>query len=140
MFNIQVAFSSSLFCWRNASSFHSGFGTRSPRAVGLCRTNAPFHDLPFELAIGFPRAEVFDDLGFEQSDDGFGQCVVAAVPDASNRHVDSGVLKSSRSFSSMNAKNSSTWTRNLQPSGYETSYWRLDHRISRLSSNSEIFF
>ena len=33
---------------------------------------------------------MFDDLGFEQSDDGFGQCVVVAVSDSSDRHVDSG--------------------------------------------------
>ena len=50
----------------------------------------PFHGLPFESAIGFPRAEVFDDLRLEQSDDGFGQCVVVVVPDPSDRHVDSG--------------------------------------------------
>ena len=49
----------------------------------------PFHNLPFELAFGFPRAEVFDDLGFEHPDDGFGQCVVVAVSNASDRHVDS---------------------------------------------------
>lgn len=33
---------------------------------------------------------MFDDFRFEQSDDGFGQSVVAAVPDASDRNVDSG--------------------------------------------------
>ena len=49
----------------------------------------PFHGFPFELAFGFPRAEMLDDLRLEQSDDGFGQCVVAAVSDASDGHVDS---------------------------------------------------
>ena len=29
----------------------------------------PFHGLPFELACGFPRAEMLDDFGCEQSDD-----------------------------------------------------------------------
>ena len=48
----------------------------------------PFHGFPFELAFGFPRAEEFDDFRLEQSDDGFGQCVVAAVSDASDGHVD----------------------------------------------------
>ena len=42
---------------------------------------------------GFPRAEVFDDFRLEQSDDGFGQCVVVAVSDASDRHVDSGFVE-----------------------------------------------
>ena len=50
----------------------------------------PFHGLPFEPAFGFPRAEMLDDFRLEQSDDGFGQCAVAAVPDASGGHVDSG--------------------------------------------------
>ena len=50
----------------------------------------PFHGFPFELACGFPRAEMCDDLRLEQSDDGFGQRVVAAVLGASDRHVDSG--------------------------------------------------
>ena len=50
----------------------------------------PFHGLRFELTFGLPRAEMFDDLGFEQSDDGFGQCFVVAVYDASDRHVASG--------------------------------------------------
>ena len=36
----------------------------------------PFHGLPFELAYGFPRAEVFGDFSLEQSDDGFGKSVV----------------------------------------------------------------
>ena len=39
-----------------------------------------FHGFPFELAFGSPRAKAFDDFRFEQSDDGFGQSVVAAVP------------------------------------------------------------
>lgn len=50
----------------------------------------PFHGFPFEPAFGFPRAEMPDDFRLEQSADGFGQCVVAAVPDASDRNVDSG--------------------------------------------------
>ena len=50
----------------------------------------PFHGLPFELAFGFPRAEMLDDFRLEQSDDGFGQCFVVAVSDASNRHFASG--------------------------------------------------
>ena len=50
----------------------------------------PFHGFPFELTFGFPRAEVFDDFRLEESDDGFGQCVVVAVSDASDGHVDSG--------------------------------------------------
>ena len=33
---------------------------------------------------------MFDDFGFEQSDDGFGQCVVLAVSDAFDQYVDSG--------------------------------------------------
>ena len=37
---------------------------------------------------------MFDDFHFEQSDDGFGQCVVAAVSDASDQHVASGFGKS----------------------------------------------
>ena len=49
-----------------------------------------FHGFPFELVFGFPRAETFDDFRLEQSDDGFGQCVVVAVSDASDRHVASG--------------------------------------------------
>ena len=44
-----------------------------------------------EMSFGFPRVEVFDDLGFEQPNDGFGQCVVAAVSDAFDGHVDSGL-------------------------------------------------
>ena len=50
----------------------------------------PFHGFPFELACCVPRDEVFEDFCLEQSDDGFGQCVVVAVSDASDRHVDSG--------------------------------------------------
>ena len=38
----------------------------------------PFQGFPFDLAGGFPWAEVFDDFGLEQSDD------------ASDRHVDAG--------------------------------------------------
>ena len=49
-----------------------------------------FHGFPFEPAFGFPWAEAFDDFRLEQSDDGFGQGVVAAVSDASDGHVDSG--------------------------------------------------
>ena len=33
---------------------------------------------------------MLDDFRFEQPDDGFSQCVIVAVPDASDRHVDSG--------------------------------------------------
>ena len=50
----------------------------------------PFHGFPFEPAFGFPRAEMLDDFRLEQSDDGFGQCAVAAVSDASDGHDDSG--------------------------------------------------
>ena len=50
----------------------------------------PFHGFSFKPAFGFPPAEMLDDFGREQSDDGFGQGVVAAVPDASDGHVDSG--------------------------------------------------
>ena len=50
----------------------------------------PFHGLPFESAFAFPRAGMLDDFRIEQSDDRFGQCVVAAVRDASDGHADSG--------------------------------------------------
>ena len=50
----------------------------------------PFQGFPFDLAGDFPRAEVLDDFGLEQSDDAFGEGVVAAVADASDRHVDAG--------------------------------------------------
>ena len=53
----------------------------------------PFQGFPFDLADGFPRAEVLDDFGLEQSDDAFCGGVVAAVADASNRHVDAGFAK-----------------------------------------------
>ena len=36
----------------------------------------PFQGFPFDLADGFPRAEEVYDLGFEQADRAFGQCVV----------------------------------------------------------------
>ena len=65
------------------SPFRSGFGSRSPHTAGPCCINA--------LISWFPiRAEMLDDFRLEQSDEGFGQCVVAAVPDASDGHVDSG--------------------------------------------------
>jgi len=44
----------------------------------------PFQCFPFDLADRFPRAEEFDDFGFEQADDAFGQGIVVAVPDASD--------------------------------------------------------
>ena len=50
----------------------------------------PFHGFRFELAYGFSRAEVFDDLRLAQSDDSFGQGIVEAVFDASDRTVASG--------------------------------------------------
>ena len=50
----------------------------------------PFHGFPFEFAFSFPRVGMLDDFGLEQSDDGFSQSVVVAVPDASDRHVDAG--------------------------------------------------
>ena len=50
----------------------------------------PFHGFPFEPNFGFPRAEAFYDFDPVQPDDGFGQGVVAVVPDASDGHVDSG--------------------------------------------------
>lgn len=45
----------------------------------------PFHGFRFELACVFPRAEVFDDLHLEQSDDGFGHGVVEAAFDSSSQ-------------------------------------------------------
>ena len=50
----------------------------------------PFHGFRFELDCGFPRAEMFDALRLEQSDDGFGQGVVEAAIDASSQTVASG--------------------------------------------------
>jgi len=47
----------------------------------------PFQCFPFDLADRFPRAEEFDDFGFDQADDAFGQGIVLAVPDASDGWV-----------------------------------------------------
>ena len=72
------------------SPFRSGFDIRSFRAIGLCCTNAPISWSSIRDGLWFSTGEVFDNLGFEQSDDGFGLCVVVAVSDTSGRHVDSG--------------------------------------------------
>ena len=39
----------------------------------------PFQCFPFDLADRFPRAEEFDDFGFDQADDAFGQGIVLAA-------------------------------------------------------------
>ena len=63
-------------------------GSRWPVQPVIVVPTHPLRGFPFDLPDGFPRSEVFDDFGLGQSDGGFGQRVVAAVPDASNRRKD----------------------------------------------------
>lgn len=49
----------------------------------------PFQGFPFEVSGRSPRVEVFDDLRLEQFNKGFGQGVVLAAAEATDRHVDS---------------------------------------------------
>ena len=47
------------------------------RAFGVV-PGEPFQSLPLDLRHGLPRAQEFDDLGFEQADDALGERVVVS--------------------------------------------------------------
>ena len=50
----------------------------------------PFLGFLFDFAHRFPRADLVDDLGFEQACDTLGQCVVIGITDGFNREIDLG--------------------------------------------------
>lgn len=51
----------------------------------------PLKSFPFDLIFGFPRSEVVDDLGFEQTDDRLGQRVIIAVTRTADGRLQPGV-------------------------------------------------
>lgn len=51
----------------------------------------PFEGFPLDLGHGLPGPQEFDDLGFEQADDAFGESIVVRVADAADGRVDAGV-------------------------------------------------
>ena len=50
-----------------------------------------FQGFPLNVGRGLPGDQEFDDLGFEQADDAFGESIVVRVADAADRGVDAGV-------------------------------------------------
>ena len=53
----------------------------------------PFQGFPFDLSHRLPRPEEVAHLGLEEANDAFGQGVVVAVPDATDRGVDPGLCQ-----------------------------------------------